>query len=58
MGEKTTAKVSTLLTPGDKARLQRAARGDKRKVSDFVRNLILDAITRHEQQETAQETDQ
>lgn len=55
MGEKTTAKVSTLLTPDDKARLQRVAHSDKRKVSDFVRNLILDAITKHERQ-TAQET--
>lgn len=51
MGEKTTAKVSTVLTPADKEKLRRLAYENKRKVSDYVRALILEAIERQERKE-------
>jgi hypothetical protein len=48
MNEKTTEKVSTTLTPKDKDKLRRVAYADRRKVADFVRNLILEAIEERE----------
>jgi len=44
MDEKTTAKVTTLLTPDDKRKLRQVAYDSKRNVSDYVRVLILEAI--------------
>ena len=47
--EKLTAKVFTLLTPADKKTLASMAADEKRKVADYVRNLILDAILAQEE---------
>jgi uncharacterized protein (DUF1778 family) len=49
MGEKTTAKVTMLLTPADKRRLKEMARADSRNVSDFMRKLVREAIAEYEQ---------
>ena len=49
MGEKTTAKVTVLLTPADKAKIEEIAFEDGRKVSDFVRRALKELIAEHEQ---------
>ena len=45
MREKTTERISTLLTPNDKRKLREMAQDDKRRLSDMLRKLVLDAIT-------------
>lgn len=42
--DKTTERVSTLLTPEDKKRFREMAQDDKRRPAAMLRKLILDAI--------------
>ena len=45
MRKKTTERISTLLTPDAKRKLREMAQDDKRRLSDMLRKLVLDAIT-------------
>lgn len=42
--DKTTERVSTLLTPEDKSKFREMAQDDKRRPAAMLRKLILDAI--------------
>jgi hypothetical protein len=52
--ERTTERVSTLLTPADKKKFREMAQSDKRRPSAMLRKLVLDAIAAWERRRLEQ----